>query len=820
MMANIFLSHSSKDKERYVRLVAEKLEKEFDEHSVHYDEHTFEAGMKSLEEIEKSLHKTDLFVIFLSRASLNSDWVQKELFVARESNIIKRIYPIVIEENLNWNDKEIPEWLKEYNLRYISKPSKAVQLIRKRLIEITWDQTPETSYKDTIFVGRNAQVQDFEERKYDYDKETVVAYFASGIVQIGRKSFLKHCFVKTNIVDVQTCPSIIEVGMYDGIENLIVYLRDLGFSDGIDISNFMNQSLMEKTEMLSRILDSISDNKEVVIIEDKGCIVTHEGTVCEWFIEALRKMKKKTRTLLGVASKFNVKLPVACDEMYVIKISPMDKTESAGLLQKYLDQKGVSLKREDFKNYVNLMNGFPAQVKFTASLLQKYGAEKTYDYSSEIKNYDSEIIIQLMRPYEDNEEYKEFIMLLVELDMVTYRTIQSIVSDDNFVSDIINKLYIDGIIEFYGVNREYIKIAYAVYEYITRAGYKLSEKYRNAINDYITNFLDKYEYAELDMPDYLFKIKEQVKNGKHNSEYMLPSQYLKTMVELYEKDRDYTRVIEFADTILKGCKYIEEKLVFEIRFFLCMALAQKRDRRFMAEVQEIHGADHKFLLGFYYRRIGYYEKALVEIEQSLELRKNFSKAKREKVQLLINLEQYDDAIELARENYTNDKKNVYHAHAYLLCILHSRRDADSRDVIDEILLSISKSLTDLGKELYLRCKALVSMYCERDIDKALALIDKVIEESDYKIYAIQDRFDICEKAHNIVEMKKTIEILDSTDMRDSYGKERAMRRSKILLAAYEGDEESALSLLKDLEKNKIRLNSDVLLKKVNGILKN
>ena len=55
-MANIFLSHSSKDKERYVRIVAEKLEKEFDEHSIHYDEHTFEAGMKSLEEIEKGLN--------------------------------------------------------------------------------------------------------------------------------------------------------------------------------------------------------------------------------------------------------------------------------------------------------------------------------------------------------------------------------------------------------------------------------------------------------------------------------------------------------------------------------------------------------------------------------------------------------------------------------------------------------------------------------------------------------------------------------------------------------------------------------------------
>lgn len=818
-MANIFLSHSSKDKERYVRIVAEKLEREFDEHSIHYDEHTFEAGMKSLEEIEKGLEKTDLFVVFLSRTALNSEWVKKELLVARESSIVKRIYPIVIEDNLDWNDKEIPEWLKDYNLKYISKPSKAVQLIRKRLIEITWEQTPEIGLKDSIFVGRNTQVQEFEERKYDYDKDTVVSYFASGIVQIGRKSFLKHCFVKANIIERQSCLSTIEVGMYDGIEDLIVYLRDLGFSDDIDISNLMNQTLAEKSDILSKILDSISDNKEVVLIEDKGCIVTHEGVVCEWFIEALKKMQKKTRTVLGVASKFNIKLPVYCDEMYVIKIPPMDRTECAGLLQKYLDQKSVGIPREDFKNYVNLMNGFPAQVKFTASLLQKYGAEKTYDYAFDIKNYDSEIIIQLMRPYEENEEYMDFIMLLVELDMVTYRTIQSIVKNDEFVSNMINKLYIDGVIEFYGVNREYIKIAYAVHEYITRAGYKTPVRYQNAINEYITNFLDKYEYAELDMPDYLFKIKEQVKHGDYKSEYMLPSQYLKTMVELYEKDRDYARVIEFADTILKGCEYIEEKLVFEIRFFLCMALAQKRDRRFLAEVQEIHGADHNFLLGFYYRREGQYERALTEIEKSLEQRKNFSKAKREKVQLLINLEQYDDAIELAKENYINDKKNVYHAHAYLLCILKSGRAADNKDVIDDIILSISKSVTDLGKELYPRCSALVSMYCEKDLDKALALIDKAIDESDYKIYAIQDRFDICEKAHDIEEMKKTIEILETINMRDTYGKERALIRSQILLAAYEGDEKRVQLLLDGLQEKKLRLNSSVLQKKVNGILK-
>lgn len=818
-MANVFLSHSSKDKERYVKFVAEKLEKELDEHSVHYDEHTFETGMKSLEEIKKGLGKTDLFVVFLSRIALDSKWVQEELLAAKDSSIIKRIYPIVIEDNLDWSDKEIPEWLKEYNLKYISKPAKAVQLIRKRLIEITWEYTPEIGINDSIFVGRNAQVQEFEERKYDYEKDTVVSYFASGILQIGRKSFLKHCFVKANIIDRQDCPSILEVGMYDGIEDLIMYLWDLGFSEEIDVSNFMNQSIEEKSGLLAKILDSISDNKEVVLIEDKGCIVTHDGTVCDWFVDALRKMKKKTRTVLGVASKFNIKIPVRCDEMYVIKIPPMNKTECAGLLQKYLDKKNVGLSREDFKNYVELMNGFPSQVKFTATLLQEYGAEKTYDYAAEIANYDSEIIIQLMKPYEEREEYIDFIMLLVEMDMVTYRTIQSIVDNDKFVADMINKLYIDGIIEFYGVNREYIKIAYAVNEYLTRAGYKAPERYQKAINDYITNFLNQYEYAELDMPDYLFKIKEQVRKGEYKSEYMLPSQYLKTMVELYEKDRDYTRVIEFADTILKGCEYIEKKLVFEIRFFLCMALAQKRDRRVLAEVQEIHGADHNFLLGFYYRREGQYELALNEIGKSLEQRKNFSKAKREKVQVLINLERYDDAIELAKENYTNDKNNVYHAHAYLLCILKSGRITENKNVIDEILSNISKSLTDLGKELCPRCRALVSMYRDKDFEKALALIDKAIDESDYKIYAIQDRFDICEKARNITEMKITVEKLVAINMRDSNGKERALTRFQIIIAAYEGDENRVRLLLDSLQERKLRLNANILQKKVNGILK-
>lgn len=75
----------------------------------------------------------------------------------------------------------------------------------------------------------------------------------------------------------------------------------------------------------------------------------------------------------------------------------------------------------------------------------------------------------------------------------------------------------------------------------------LSDAYKEKLNRYMVSFLDEYKYEELDMPDYLLKLKEElIKGGDIDNKYMVPSQYLKTMVELYEKQKDYLKVIEYA----------------------------------------------------------------------------------------------------------------------------------------------------------------------------------------------------------------------------------------------------------------------------------
>lgn len=821
-MPSIFLSHSSADKERYVKIVADQLQKHLDEHTIHYDEYTFESGMKSMEEINRSLAETDLFVVFISKKALESDWVKKELMISKEllgKEMIKKIYPIVIESDLKWDDKIIPEWLKDYTLKYIPKPTKATQLIRKRIVEIAWNLNPKIEERNNIFVGRNKEIDEFENRKYDYDKETTIAYIAAGIPKSGRKSLLKQCFTKSHIAESNYRACKIELGMYDGIEDFIMWINDLGFSDNVDLTGFMKMKISEKCDLLAKLLDDVSKNKEILMIEDKGCIITHDGIMCDWFIQTISQMKEINRTVLGIASKFRLGLPVRNEQIYIIDVPPLNKMECAGLLQKYLELENIALTREEFKNYSGMLKGFPEQVKYACSLISKFGAERAYDFSSEIENYDAEIISQVLRDLEESQENIEFLRFLAEIDTVSYQSLQTMLADSQFVQKEVNKFYINGIIEFVGIANEYIKINGSIKDYITRAEYMLSDAYKEKLNRYMVSFLDEYKYEELDMPDYLLKLKEElIKGGDIDNKYMVPSQYLKTMVELYEKQKDYLKVIEYADIVLKSTNYIEEKLLFEIRYFLCMALAKRRDRRMLAEVQNISGADHEFLLGFYYRMTGKYEKALEKLELALEMRKNFSKAKREKVQVLINLERFEDALSVAKENYGNDRSNPYHIHAYFLCLIKSDEVDSYNAILQELIENLDKTTSDFGVELQGRCRALYEAYVNRDGEMAFAIIDKTIKDSAAPIYALQDKFDICEKLHELEEMEKVIKELCDLNVGDSYGKERALYREKLLYAAYRKDDTELNKLKNEINNKNIRINMDILQRKIERIM--
>ena len=141
IMLKAFLSHSSKQK-GYVEIVAKQLGKS----NIVLDKWTFEEGNKTIDEILQGLSETGVFVLFISNEALESEWVKTEVEKAykmiKEGNI-KRLYPIIIDESIKYDDKRIPQWVQEnYNLKYVSKPTKASERVKQVLKTLSWELYP------------------------------------------------------------------------------------------------------------------------------------------------------------------------------------------------------------------------------------------------------------------------------------------------------------------------------------------------------------------------------------------------------------------------------------------------------------------------------------------------------------------------------------------------------------------------------------------------------------------------------------------------------------------------------------------------------
>ncbi|MES2765126.1 MAG: toll/interleukin-1 receptor domain-containing protein, partial [Bacteroidota bacterium] len=228
-MSQVFLSHSSKQK-GYVEFIANKLGK----FNIVYDAWTFESGNKTLDEIYRGIDSSGLFVYFISNETLNSPWVEKEINRAEEylkNGKIKRFLPILIDPNVKHTDTRIPQWIKdEYNLKFISKPTKSYDLIKQGQRLVSWELYPKKKETDQLFIGRTTQIKRFEERIYDFDKPTPTTIIVSGLTSIGRRKFIKHVLINSNKIRSYYTPPVITLDSRNSIEDLIIKLYGLGYS--------------------------------------------------------------------------------------------------------------------------------------------------------------------------------------------------------------------------------------------------------------------------------------------------------------------------------------------------------------------------------------------------------------------------------------------------------------------------------------------------------------------------------------------------------------------------------------------------------------
>lgn len=761
-MAKAFLSHSSKQKKSYVEIVAKQLGL----NNCIYDSFSFEEGMKNMEEIQRGMNNSDIFVLFLSDSALDSEWVQREIFDSYEllkKDSLKSIFPIIIDDKINHDDSRIPEWMKnEYNLQYVSRPTIATRRIKQRLIELSWDFHPNIKERQNLFVGRNNLIDQFEQRIDTFENPSPVAYFVCGFTHIGRRSLIKQSLRKSSIIrESYSFPSI-TIEIDESIEDFIRKVYDLGFSAEVDIENLLFKGVDIKIEISINLLKDLSNAKEIIQIIDNGGIISPNGELSEWFDQIIKNLEGDNKLYCVIASRYRIYRSSMREKSYIfsLNVTELDNKERIGLLKRYAEIQKVDLDDESIKIIINNLQGFPEQIFYTIDTIKENGLPYIKENPNLIIEYNSQKVSNILKKYSNDPNALDFLNLLSEFDFISLEYIFTIVGETDYYKNLIDEFNIIGIFEPIGATKEYFRLNDTIRDFVSRSRRSLPKTFEDKIKINTEEFLKDYTNREKDVSDYIFSIKNAIVKGLDvPKEFLIPSHFLKSMNDLYDKGKRHSLIIELADRVLLNSQYMDRKIEREIRYRLCISLARSGNSdRFFKEIKMIDKADSFYLLGFYFRISGNSDKAIENLDKFLNLHPNSIKGRRELVQVLIDVEDYEGALSYAKVIFENEKLNPYNIQAYIRCLLKIK-PTDYKKTVESLIETLDKIDTDISKEMFYNAKANYYSVFENNETKALYTIDQCIKEFPENPYPLVTKLEICEKFRNVIEMENTLKTL-------------------------------------------------------------
>lgn len=742
-MAKAFLSHSSSDKE-LVRKVASGLG---NKNSV-LDEISFEPGTKTLEQIFAGLDSSDIFVLFISNASLDSPWVRKEINRAKSnisSDIIDRIIPIIIDKNITYSDPRIPQWIaKPYNLKFITNQVIILNKIRQALKEVNFRRNKFNQEIEKNFVGRNSEMQKFEDDINNLDNWTPTYIIAYNYFEgIGRRTFLKNALRKYELTEYLDTPTTITIDSKESLENFIYKLNAIDKDETIMQYDFSSMPIEQKINVAVELVRQFMDYKELIYIIDEGGIILPNNSVVDWFKKIVNHEYFTNNLAFCVIAKYRPNEVILRREKrsLVYRIPVLSKSETKNLFQRLLKiYKIEDISRDDKEFFIDHLSGIPSQIIYAINLIELnlHEAKSNIQAIAEFSDRFSHTILNHLN---ESPIAYQLAVLLATNEIFSVNLINEVFGENKDTSNAIQKLFDLSLFNFVFGGYEYVKLNPSLSDYISRSKVELEDQYKLRLNE-VTKRLLKEDLDSVIVDDYsqfmitLQKmLEEELPIPK---KYFIPSLIIRNIIKEYYKG-NYSYVIKVCNELLENQNY-DAQIIWETKYRLTLAYARTRNEKFFDHVSyfrnEYNNLDYHFLLGFYYRHKGNKAKALENFEKALEIYSEHSRTKREMVNIYLSQEKYQDALQLARENYEKRQTNILHIQSYFISLI--RRQAPVTDQVIKTLqklMTAIKSSPDVKAEDISRCmEGEYAFYIEGDFEKASEILLEAINLNHNKSY--------------------------------------------------------------------------------------
>lgn len=742
-MAKAFLSHSSKDKD-LIRKVAKQLGNK----NCVLDEISFDPGRMTLEQIFSELDSSDIFVLFISTDSLESPWVKKEISRAKENlknDYLERIIPIIIDENITYSDVRIPKWIaKPYNLKFINNEVIILKKIRQALKEVNFKKTKFNHEIEKNFVGRNTEMEKFENDINNIDNwmpTYIIAYnYFEGI---GRRTFLKNALRKYELTNYLDSPTTITLDSKESIENFIYKLNTISKISEVLDYDFSVLSIESKIEIAVKLLKQFMDYQELVFVIDEGGIVLPNNTIVNWFKNLVNNELFDNNLVLCLISKFRPNEAQLRKERksLVYRIPELSKPESKNLFLRLLKIYQLeNLRREDKEFFIEHLIGIPSQIIYAVNLIEINPIEAKKNIN-EIVEYSDRFSSTILNHLKDTPNAYQLAIFLSTNEIFSIDLINKVFGENDDTSTALQKLFDLSLFNFVFGGYEYVKLNPTLSDFINRSKIRIDSEYNDRLN-FVTKELLKEDLDKIIIDDYsefMLTIQKMLESEiKIAKKYFIPSLIIKNIIKEYDKG-NYDYVVKICLELLENSNY-DQQIIWETKYRLTLAYARTKNDKFFDHISffknDINNLDYYFLLGFYHRHKGNKSKALEYYHKALEYYSDHSRTKREIVNLHLSLGQYDEALELAKENYEKRKTNIYHIHSYFISLIRRRKQFSNSEIDTlQTLMDAVESNPDIKSDDILRCmKGEYTYYVESNLELANDILLEAIQLNDNRNY--------------------------------------------------------------------------------------
>lgn len=757
-MVNVFFSHSSIQKQK-VEAVVSKIGRDF---SI-VDKYAFESGEDLKDEIDSSIDKCKIFCLFVSKEIFSSDWVKYELARVRnlkDQNQIK-FCAFCVDSSVNIVDlkKDLSlSWICGYLIDYIENPYKIARLLCRKMRELVWEEYQQVGARERLFLGREDDLKCFDQKFYERIGTFHNTYILAGLPNVGRKRFIKQVIRTklTNNLHPSYEPLLISLSENDYLFEFVSQLNEsIQLWKKDELLEKLHSGMTEK-DIALRLIKMMVTDRDVLIIDDNRSVINTNGGICDWFEDLVMDENMPNSLSIFVATTINSPYPVVKKYPMILfqKISELDKESMSLLFNAYANVKGIQCSKEDADYLIRAFTGFPEQAYSVVDEIVHSGMYRTkLDLNLLMRVYDRDLASIYDRLIEDDDDTKNLLVIMSMFEFVSYDFLCQLIDVDT-LNAALDKMEKNSVYDVFGTCNQYLRLNQSLSDFINRNHIKLDWKLDKKLKEETRKIINSTEDDVLDLSEQLFKIKEIIRTSGDDidSKYLVPSYALKVIVDEYKHGHN-KNVISVADKILNGYKqYKYGSVEYALRYWKCLALCKENDDKLFEEAK-LFKSDYtyNFLLGFYYRFSGKFDKAETYFTRALECAQSENapyknKAEHELVIARVKNHHYDEALDLARKCYERNSRNTYFIEAYFRCIINSRVGQEEKiRVVDELIDSMKKSY-EPSKDFYVRMFEIQkSFYFEnKDIKIVLEELEDVIRIWD-KSYPREVKLEINDK---------------------------------------------------------------------------